>query len=79
MKRMLFLILMNSRRTEGSVQPAAQGCPCNHKPKFPLDSSCPVPPKRTISVPVLSFWSLLPLGCLDENLRLRFGQGAALV
>lgn len=84
MKRTLFPILMTSRgtlstRAEGSH---AQWHPCNHKPEI-----CPWPvavrgqvlclKRETISVSVsLPFWSLLPLGSLDEDLSLQTWAGS---
>lgn len=43
---------------------------------FPWIASVLCRKKETISVPVLSFWSLLPLGSLDENLRLQIWAGS---
>lgn len=74
MKRMLFFILMNSWRTEGNVQPA-QGCPCNHKPRSLLDSSCPVPQERNLCF-CLVFLVSVATGSLDKNLRLQIWAGS---
>lgn len=86
MKRMLFVILMTSRRTlstraEGIIQPA-QRHPCNHKTE-----ACPwlaamrgqilCLRRETIPVSVsFPFWSLLPLDSLDEDLRLQTWAGS---
>lgn len=75
MKRMLFLILMNSRRTEVSSQ-QHKGVLATTNQNFPWIAAVLCLKRETISVSLLSFWSLLPLGSLDQNLRLQIWAGS---